>query len=133
MQHKRLTRSRDHRMIAGVCGGAAEYFETDPLILRLIFVVLAIMGGSGILLYLILALIIPEEKIEETAHTTHQTEHQTPEHAPKNSQDKSILGLFLIGLGAYLLLRNYFPAFGLDKLWPIILIFFGLLILNRKH
>ena len=129
MQHKRLTRSRDHRMIAGVCGGAAEYFETDPLILRLIFVVLAIMGGSGILLYLILALIIPEEKIEETAHA----EHQMPEHTPKNPQDKSILGLFLIGLGAYLLLRNYFPAFGLDKLWPIILIFFGLLILNRKH
>ncbi len=126
MNHKRLTRSRDHRMIAGVCGGAAEYFETDPLILRLIFIVLAIMGGSGILLYLILALAIPEEKIEGEENEENQ------ENKKNTPQEKSVLGLFLIGLGAFLLFQNYFPNFGLEKLWPLLLVFFGLLIINRK-
>jgi phage shock protein C len=128
MQHKKLTRSRNHRIIAGVCGGAAEYFETDPLILRLIFIVLALMGGSGVLLYLILAIAIPEEKLEEGS-----TENQQTATSSKESQDKGVIGLFLIGLGAYLLLRNYFPALGLEKIWPALLIFFGLLIINRKN
>lgn len=57
---KRLYRSRRERMIAGVAGGIAEYFEIDPAIVRLIWVLLALPGGvPGILLYLIAWLVIP--------------------------------------------------------------------------
>jgi len=61
---RRLYRSRDERMIAGVAGGIAEYFDIDPTIVRIIFVVLALPGFfPGILFYLILWAIIPLEPV----------------------------------------------------------------------
>lgn len=58
---KRLYRSRDNRMIAGVCGGIAHYFNLDPTVVRLIFVVAILFAGSAILAYLIAWLVVPEE------------------------------------------------------------------------
>jgi phage shock protein C len=57
---KRLYRSRRDRQIAGVCGGLAEYFDVDPTLVRLIFVVIALMGGPGLILYIIMAIVVPE-------------------------------------------------------------------------
>ena len=57
---KRLYRSRRDVMIAGVCGGIAEYFDVDPTIVRLIAVVLILGWGSGLLAYLIAVLVIPK-------------------------------------------------------------------------
>jgi len=57
---RRLTRSSDQKMLFGVCGGLAEYFGLDPTLIRLIFVFLAIiMVGSPLLIYIILALVMP--------------------------------------------------------------------------
>ncbi len=61
METKRLYRSRTERQLAGVCGGLAEYFGVDPTIVRILFVILALAGGPGLIFYIILALIIPEE------------------------------------------------------------------------
>ena len=55
---ERLYRSRDEKMLAGVCGGLAEYFKVDPVLIRAIFVVLLIMG-PGAPLYLVLWIIVP--------------------------------------------------------------------------
>lgn len=60
MEPKRLYRSRRNRMLAGVCGGIAEYANIDPTIVRLIAVVLGCMGG-GLLAYIIAAIVIPNE------------------------------------------------------------------------
>ncbi len=60
MNNKRLYRSRRDVMICGVCGGIAEYFEIDPTIVRLIAVVLIFGWGSGLLAYLVGAIIIPK-------------------------------------------------------------------------
>ena len=58
---KRLTRSRNERMIGGVCGGLAEYFGVDPTLVRLVFVVGSLLGaGSLILAYLIMWVVVPE-------------------------------------------------------------------------
>ena len=57
---KRLIRSRAHRSIAGVCGGIAEYYGWDPTVVRVAWIVLTLLGGSGILLYLILWLVMPD-------------------------------------------------------------------------
>jgi phage shock protein C len=57
---KRLYRSRSDRKIAGVCGGIAEHFGWDPTLVRLGWALLTLMGGSGILIYLILWLVMPE-------------------------------------------------------------------------
>ncbi len=58
---KRLYRSKSERMIAGVCGGIAEYFFIDPVIVRAAFVLLGLMNGIGVILYIALAIITPEE------------------------------------------------------------------------
>ena len=57
---KQLYRSRTNRKIAGVCGGLGEYMNLDPTIIRLIWVLLILCAGTGLLAYLIAALIIPE-------------------------------------------------------------------------
>ena len=58
---KRLYRSRSERMLAGVCGGIGDYFDVDPTVIRLLFVVFALAIGSGILLYIILLILVPLE------------------------------------------------------------------------
>lgn len=62
---RKLTRSRDNRWLAGVCGGLAEYFNVDPALFRILFVVLA-MTGAGIPIYLLAWLIIPAEGESES-------------------------------------------------------------------
>ncbi len=57
---KRLYRSRDNSMIAGVCGGLGEYFDMDPTFIRLLWIVFTLAGGSGILAYIIAWIIIPQ-------------------------------------------------------------------------
>jgi len=61
MEEKRLVRTLDNRMICGVCGGIGKYFNIDPTLIRLIWVIASILGGSGLLVYIIAAIIIPEE------------------------------------------------------------------------
>ena len=61
MESKRLYRSRNQCMICGVCGGIAEYFNVDPTIIRLAWVLFSLAGGSGLLVYFIAAIIIPED------------------------------------------------------------------------
>lgn len=56
---KKLYKSQNNRMLCGVCGGIAEYFNIDPTIVRLIFVFLGLSGGTGILFYIIAAVVIP--------------------------------------------------------------------------
>jgi len=60
MNKQKLYRSSSEKMIAGVCGGLGDYLGLDPTIVRLIFILLFVMGGQGLLIYLILWLIMPE-------------------------------------------------------------------------
>lgn len=62
MKEKRLTRSVDDRMLAGVAAGLAEYFSIDPALIRILFVIIALFGGgiTGLLIYLVLWIIMPE-------------------------------------------------------------------------
>lgn len=59
---KKLTRKTQNEQIAGVCAGLADYFNLDVTVVRLIFVLMAIFGGPGLLLYIILWVIMPEDE-----------------------------------------------------------------------
>ncbi|MCA9926797.1 MAG: PspC domain-containing protein [Anaerolineales bacterium] len=61
MSETKLVRSQSDRMFFGVAAGIADYVNLDPVIVRLIFVLLALSGGPGILIYIILAIVMPEE------------------------------------------------------------------------
>ena len=57
---KKLTRSKTDKKLAGVCGGIAEFFDVDVTVIRILWVLATFMGGSGLLAYIIWALLMPE-------------------------------------------------------------------------
>ncbi|MFQ9127863.1 PspC domain-containing protein [Agathobaculum sp.] len=61
MNGKRLYRSESNRMLCGVCAGIAEYFNLDPTLIRLAWALFCVLGGSGVLAYILAAIIIPPE------------------------------------------------------------------------
>jgi len=150
--YKKLYRSVTDKMIGGVCGGLAEYFDVDPVIVRLIFVLAVIFGGSGILAYIILWIIIPEKPyfitpFNQTQATPNPTgENPDEEKKSENNQfnmnfqfqksasKKSIYaGAFLIVLGGIFLLDNFVPHFHIGDFWPLVLIGLGIaIILNAR-
>jgi phage shock protein C len=71
---KKLYRSRSDRIIGGVCGGLGEYLSIDPTVIRILYVLFALTGGSGIFIYLILLLIIAEEPWEKEPATETENE-----------------------------------------------------------
>jgi phage shock protein C len=58
---RKLYRSKTNRKLAGICGGLAQYFNIDATLIRVLFIVLAVLGGSGLLLYLAMWIIVPKE------------------------------------------------------------------------
>jgi phage shock protein C len=70
MTESRLRRSRRNRMLGGVIGGLAEYFDRDPTLLRVLYVVISILSAAfpGIFVYLVLWVIIPEQPAEVASH-----------------------------------------------------------------
>ncbi len=104
---KKLYRSMQNRMIAGVCGGVAEYFNLDPVIVRILWILLILLGGTGIFFYILSWILIPVNP------------HQTSLPPPRNS--RQIWGIILITLGIILLLTNIglFPLFDWFEWWDI--------------
>ena len=60
MNGKKLYRNTENKMLAGVCSGIADYFDIDPTLVRLGWVLFSLLGGSGLLAYIIAAIIIPD-------------------------------------------------------------------------
>lgn len=58
---RKLYRSKSNRQLAGVCGGLAQYFNIDATLVRVLFILLAVLGGSGLVLYLAMWIIVPKE------------------------------------------------------------------------
>ena len=58
---RKLYRSTTNRQVAGVCGGLAEYFNLDATLIRVLFIVLAVLGGSGVILYVAMWIIVPKQ------------------------------------------------------------------------
>ncbi len=74
---KKLYRSREDRWVGGVCGGLAKYLDVDPIVIRLIALILVLCAGGGLLVYIIAWIVIPEEPdslaIMDEASTTVET------------------------------------------------------------
>ena len=125
---KKLYRSSQDKIVSGVCGGLGEYFEVDPVFVRIIAVLLMLAKGYGFLAYIIAWIIIPKKEslgiAEETA---------SPENVKYSSWNKYLPGLILVGIGIVLLISDNWFWFNWDEIWPVILIVGGLyLIFHRK-
>jgi phage shock protein PspC (stress-responsive transcriptional regulator) len=126
---RKLYRSQENRMIGGVCGGVAEYFQIDPTLIRLIWIATVLFGGIGIIIYIASLIIIPVNPV------------QTPSDRSENLiKDKSLFwGSLLIIVGIFLLFRQFglFYAFNFwnipwQSVWAIILIIIGALLLFTR-
>ena len=144
----RILRSRTDRMIGGVCGGLARYLGVDATLVRLIFVLIAVAPGPGVLIYLVLWILIPPEdrpadstveqniqaNAEEIAHRarTIGSDIRTAAREP-NPKAAMFFGAALVGIGLVVLLQNlgipWLWWLKTDILWPVLLILVGLLLI----
>ena len=122
---KKLYRSRRGEMIGGVCMGIARYFDVDVTLVRLIWVMAALFGGSGVLAYVIAWIIVPEEPADGEAVNI------TPgSSAGGSTADTKTVGLIVIAIGLFLLFRNIMPTIFIRMyFWPILLIALGLFLI----
>lgn len=134
---RRIYRSRKESLIAGVCGGLGEYFDIDPVIIRLIFVLLIFAGGAGLIGYIIAWIIIPQAPVNgsvqgaETAPPPAQEEAPASPMADRKEKGAYLTGLILIVIGAIFLFSNLFHWFEFWELWPVILIVIGAVIVIK--
>src|SRR4030067_1168282 len=108
---KRVYRSRKETMIAGVCGGLGEYLDIDPVIVRIIFVLLAFAGGAGVIGYIIAWIIIPEAPVgAASTESSTPVAPATPEDNEAAKREKRALfaGFILIALGMVFLFNPRF-------------------------
>lgn len=140
MGAKRLYRARQGAMIGGVCAGLAEYFDTDPVLIRLAAVLLFFAGGVGLLSYIVAWIIMPAKPLELSSATTTAEPQKPPENdsdTPANdsiSRPRLILGIAFIAIGFLALLGtlNIWSWFSVFRLWPIVLILIGILVITRS-
>lgn len=119
---KRFYRSRSDHMLGGVAGGLAQYFNLDPTLVRLAFVLLA-FAGFGVLAYLILWVVVPvrpEGESEPAITGTLDT-----------SRGREVAGYVLLALGALLLAANlgWLDVFWGRLVWPLLLVALGIALL----
>lgn len=143
---RKLYRSESDKIVAGVCGGLGEYFNIDPIILRLAFVLVTLAGGASIFAYIILWIIIPtessvkktgEDVIKENAAELKVKAESFAKEVEKTVDSggaEKIIGLVMVIVGIMFL----FGMFGgwvwdfIWKLWPVAIVIPGLLILFKK-
>jgi len=150
--HRKLYRSSDDRILAGVCGGIAEYFDIDPVLVRIASVLLG-MGGMGIFAYIILALIVPAHG--SSTHGVHDTAEKASEFVEgaaekvkevfqdiganskgsrQTGHGRNAIGAIIIGIGVIALLNQIFPSlwFRWHMIWPLALVLAGFWIIKSR-
>ncbi|MBP7119071.1 PspC domain-containing protein [Candidatus Woesebacteria bacterium] len=141
-QNKILYRSETDKVIGGVCGGLAETFGIDSTLVRLVFLVAFIFGGTGLLLYLILWVIIPTKKnisksVNDTIHENIEELKETATNFGKNiktdNNNKMFIGIVVIAMGIIFLMNNFgYHLVSISKLWPLVIIALGFMMISRK-
>lgn len=140
---RRFFRSRNDRMVSGVAAGLADYLQIDPVLIRVAFVLAAFADGMGVLAYIILWILTPQQpwvmayNAMNPGSTTNDDTRPTmpPLHERSGMSGTIIFGIILIVLGAITLTENLLPQLDLSLFWPVLLIAIGvgLIIKSRRH
>lgn len=128
---KKLARSQTHRMIAGVCGGFADYFNLDPTLVRIVWILLSLVNGIGILVYIAALVLMPEESAGTSAEKKEANKI-------RSESAGMVVGIILISVGLIFLMREsfqvtwpyhwpifVFPFMRFDVVLPLILVLLG--------
>jgi len=136
MADRQLTRSESERMIAGICGGIAEYLTIDPILVRILFFLLIFASGIGILIYIILWFIMPRERALGTGgqailqDNVDDISHTLTSNANRMGRPGTV-GTLLIILGGFFLLQQlgvlgFIPS---GVFWSLLIVGFGVYLL----
>ncbi len=132
--NKRLYRSRRDAWLGGVAAGIAEYFDIDPVIVRLIWLLMIFIGGSGLLVYIIAWILIPpnpDEPVDARVEGSRNWGETVIETARGTSSPRQALGWILVIVGVVVLLLKLVPLMlvMIGALWPFALIILGVALL----
>ncbi|MBC8489313.1 MAG: PspC domain-containing protein [Bacteroidetes bacterium] len=145
MEQSRLSRSQEDSVIGGVCGGLGNLLNVDPILFRVLFVLAIIFGGSGLIVYIVLWIVIPLEETpiintkKETAmeqeNKNAKIKNDTMEQKKKQQKNDGNLwgGLILITLGAIFLIDRFVPRIDFGDLWPLILVVVGIILISKSY
>lgn len=139
---RKLYRSTKDRMLGGVAGGLGEYFEIDSTLIRILFVITVFLGGTGLLAYILLWIVVPEAPYFQANPQNNMTEGNLP--SPGSNEDienylkfqeekknKRIIfgGIVLVIIGMIFLADNFMPRFSVTDLIPLLIVAAGIGIL----
>ncbi|HTY39994.1 MAG TPA: PspC domain-containing protein [Candidatus Paceibacterota bacterium] len=154
---RKLYRSEKDKVLGGVCGGLGEYFSIDPVIIRVLFVLLTIPGGGGLIAYIILYFLIPpapgegaedasvpdlgkrvkaaaEEFRTHAEHFAEEARTARANRSARREERRRVFGIVLVLVGGFALLDAIFPMswFSWHFFWPLLIIGFGAYLVARS-
>ncbi|MFA5417879.1 MAG: PspC domain-containing protein [Bacteroidales bacterium] len=143
---KRLYRSTTNSLFGGVAAGLADYFLIDPVLVRVLFVLVALFGGGGVLIYIVLWIAVPKQVPDPSNMYRHASTHYKnteeaevvsdeplkPIIVKKQSNSGLVFGVILIFIGLIVLADRLFPWYQIFNLWPLILVFLGVIIIKPE-
>ena len=135
MENKKLRRNPMNRVIGGVCSGLADFLGVDVALMRIAFVIAFLFASFGFWLYIILWIVLPENGQQTTDNGQQDQSQQTTDNGQQSivkreSKVKSIFaGAFIILIGLLFLVNNFIPINWVWKLWPLILVAIGVVMI----
>ena len=131
MENRKLSRNSMNKVIGGVCSGLAEFFGLDVALVRIAFVIAFMFASFGFWLYIILWIVLPVEGQQSTVNSQQSESVSESESVSKSeSKVKSVLaGSFVILIGLLFLINNFIPINWVWKLWPLILVAIGVVMI----
>ncbi len=140
--HRGLYRSSNQAIIGGVAAGIAENLRTDPTLVRIIFAIVALFGGGGLLIYIILWIALPayETHHDDYSKDTFMNDNNNfnkPENSEFRKHDSGqgglIAGLIMISIGLIFLADRFLPHVHFHDLWPIALLVVGAVLIKSAY
>ena len=135
MENRKLRRNPMNRVIGGVCSGLADFFGVDVALMRIAFVIAFLFASFGFWLYIILWIVLPENGQQTTDNGQQDQSRRTTDEVQQSivkseSKIKSIFaGAFIILIGLLFLVNNFIPINWVWKLWPLILVAIGIVMI----
>ncbi len=139
LMNRRLYRSRTDTILGGVAAGLASYLNTDPALVRIAAILVPLTGGAALIAYIVAWIVVPEEPVAEAAPTTDPVTGETiapvaappgePASRPSDGRGGMVVGIGLVLVGLWFLLREYVPDIDWSLIWPLIVVGVGIAIL----
>ena len=140
--NRRLYRSRSDSMIGGVAAGLAAYLNSDPALVRIVWAILVVVtGGAALVVYIVAWIVVPEEPVGPAEPVAPTADPVTGEVVNSPGEPASaatsgaggqagvVIGIGLVVIGLWFLLRQYLPEIDWSLIWPLVLVGIGALVL----